>query len=302
MSNPNSSNTSRTFSLVISTRGRGEEISRLLRSLEAQTCQSFEVIIVEQNHSATAGAHIPDFLSFPVTYLHRPGQVGCSRGRNTGLPIATGRYVIFPDDDCWYPPNFLELAERLIEGKQLQVLTGRPVAEDGRPIQGRFEATATWISRSNVWTTLIEWLAVWRRDLIEEIGGFDVDVGVGATTPWQSAEGQDLLLRALQAGARCYYDPRLIGHDEDTDRLTASDSFIRKQRSYARGMTYVMRKHRLGMPIMAYYVCRAAAGAGLAMMRGRPTLARFHIAAALGRVEGILGRTFGDSDRPNTSD
>src|SRR3546814_16275849 len=37
-----------------------------------------------------------------------------------------------------------------------------------------------------------------RRSLFDAIGGFDERIGPGSATPWQVAEGTDLLLRALR--------------------------------------------------------------------------------------------------------
>jgi hypothetical protein len=178
----------------------------------------------------------------------------------------------------------------------LDALTGRPTDERGQTIDGRYETRAQTITRANVWTTQIEWLAFWRRELLIQVGGFDEQVGVGATTPWQSAEGQDLMLRALAAGARCWYDPTLNGHDAGLDRHHADDAFITRARKYGRGMGFVMRKHRLGLGTPARFLVRSIGGAVLAAARGRLPLAKFYAATALGRAEGLCGCCFGNAD------
>lgn len=281
------------FSLIVPTLGRSEQIVRLLDSLERQTSRDFEVIIVDQNE-ADLLAHLDTAKrNFPVRRLRTPGERGASRARNRGWRIARGEYLVFPDDDCWYPEDFIERARRAMVERGLDALTGRPVDEQGRTINGRFQAQAGWITPKNVWTTQIEWLAVFRRDLVERIGGYDETIGIGAASPWQSAEAQDLMLRALGTGARCWYDPDLHGHHDELPR-DGSRAARCKARRYARGAGYVLRKHRLGWAASAYWIGRPAAGSLLAAASGRPGLARLHADTALGRLEGVLATCFGE--------
>lgn len=276
-------------SLVVPTIGRPAQLVRLLASLNRQTRRDFEVIIVDQGAEDGGEALPTKGWSFPLRHLRTPAERGASRARNRGWREARGRYLVFPDDDCWYPDNFLAAALGEMEARDLDALTGRPTDLHGRTINGRFEAQAGWITRRNAWTTQIEWLAVFRRGLIERLGGYDEEIGVGAASPWQSAEAQDLMLRALGQGARCWYDPDLNGHHDELGRDGTDDAVRRKARRYGRGAGFVLRKHRLGWATSAYWVGRPAAGALLAAASGRTGLARLHAGTALGRLEGLTG-------------
>jgi glycosyltransferase involved in cell wall biosynthesis len=280
------------LSLIVSTKGRKAQFQHLMRSLELQTCSDFELIVVEQNPEVLLSDILGRDRDFPVQHIHTPQEQGASRGRNRGLEAASGEYVLFPDDDCWYPPNLLKAALEQMAKLGLDALTGRPTDLEGKTIDGRFEPQAQWISRANVWTTQIEWLAFWRRKLVETIGGFDEMVGVGALSPWQSAEGQDLMLRALRAGARCRYDPELNGHSAGVNKEEADEALWARARSYGRGMGYVMRKHRIGVVTAGNYLFRPAAGATLGAVRGNLQLAKFYTETAIGRIEGLRGRCF----------
>jgi glycosyltransferase involved in cell wall biosynthesis len=287
-------NNSPALSVIVSTLGRHQELAGLLRSLRGQSSQDFELILVDQNPQPGLAALVEDepLSPFPTRYLHTPDEKGLSRGRNRGLAVASGEFVVFPDDDCWYPANFIELGIRKLRDGPWDALTGRPTGEDGKPIHGRFEARAQQITRSNVWTTQIEWIAFWRRDLLVRLGGFDELIGLGAASPWQSAEGQDLMLRALAAGARCWYDPDLNAHDKGFDRRQADAAFVAKARAYGRGLGHVMRKHRVGYRTSLYYLSRSVGGSIIAAISRELPLARFHAATAVGRLEGILGKCF----------
>lgn len=281
------------ISLVVSTRGRSGQILRLLDSLDKQTMSDFELIVVEQNLEPIVAPMLAGTRPYAVSYLHTPDEQGASRGRNRGLQLATGDYVIFPDDDCWYPPAFLEIALRATDERNLDILTGRCTDEYGNTINGRFETTPQWIVRGNVWTTQIEWIAIWRRSLLVDLGGYDENVGVGALSPWQSAEGQDLMLRALAQGALAWYDPDLHAHDEGHDRTNASTELVARARAYGRGMGYVLRKHEFGLGVISYFLLRPTGGALIAAVTGKMRLAQFFAATTLGRLEGVLGRSLG---------
>jgi len=281
-------------SLVVSTKGPDHQTARLMSSLERQTCKDFELIIVEQNPTSLMGSLIDRAWNYPIVHLHTPDDRGVSRGRNAGLKRARGEFVLFPDDDCWYPETFLERGVWQLRDQELDALTGRPTARDGKTSSGRFETEAQRITRANVWTTQIEWIALWRRSLLQRLGGFDEQIGVGADSPWRSAEGQDLMLRALSVDARCWYEPTLNAHDKIIDPNQADSTLITRARAYGRGFGHVLRKHRLGLGTSSYFISRSVGGALLAVTRGRMALAKFHAATAIGRLEGLLGRCFGD--------
>ena len=282
------------LSVIVSTLGsRRLELEKLLGSLRRQTDSNFELIVVDQNPEPTVAPLVQDarISPFPVKYLHTPDEKGLSRGRNRGLAVATGEYVLFADDDCWYPANFLASGLRQLQERRLDALTGRPTSEDGNPILGRFEPLAQWVNPSNAWTTQIEWIAFWRRDLLHQLTGFDEMIGIGASSPWQAAEGQDLMLRALASGARCWYDPTLNAHDRGFDRRSADAAAAAKARAYGRGMGHVLRKHRAGV-ISLYFLSRSVGGLVFAALSLQLPLARYYAASAVGRLEGMLGKCF----------
>jgi glycosyltransferase involved in cell wall biosynthesis len=97
-----------TLSLIVSTKGRSNELHRLFQSLNVQTFRDFEVILVEQNENRMLDDVLNQRWTFPTVYHHTPTQRGTSRGRNQGLYLSNADFVLFPDDDCWYPPAFLE--------------------------------------------------------------------------------------------------------------------------------------------------------------------------------------------------
>ena len=280
------------LSLVVATRGRAAPFAALFESLEAQTFKTFEVVVVDQNADERAGTPEHEPWSFPIRHLRTPHEAGASRARNTGLAQATGTHVLFPDDDCWYPPNFLAHALARMEAHGAEVLTGRAAdPATGRDINGRFEQAVTRIDRDNVWTTGIEWMVLFKREVLDALRGYDIGIGIGAATPWQSCEAQDIVLRALDAGFVCVFDPSVFGHHAELD--IRDPSMLRKGRA-----GHVLRAHRYPTRAAVSWVLRPSARALLSLAKGDTTLFAYYRNVALGRLEGWRGRVMGQ-ERPS---
>lgn len=280
-----------TMSLVMATLGRTDQIVRLFDSLAGQTLTDFEVIVVDQNEDDRLVPIVERDWAFPVRRLHTPGERGASRARNCGWRISRGEILLFPDDDCWYPADFLERALAVMQGQGCDLLSGRPANESGRTINGRFETTALPIDRITAWTTAIEWIVFFRRTILEAIDGFDDGIGIGAATPWQSSEIQDIIIRAINAGFSCWYDPTVVGHHEEIVLGRPDARVLRKARGYARGMGFVLRLHEYSISMQGKWVVRPLAGSMVSIARGRWRMAAYYGQVALGRVEGVLRRT-----------
>nr|WP_295664543.1 glycosyltransferase [Polymorphobacter sp.] len=277
-------------SLVVSTLGDGANLARLFDSLDVQTFRDFDVVIVDQNTHDNVAAEIDRVpRTFPIRRIATPGVRGLSIGRNTGWRAAVGGILLFPDDNCWYPKDFLEHGVAIMAARGAAILTGRSADEEGRTILGAFDDDAVLISRASVWTTSIEWVTLVRRDVLEAIGGYDATIGVGAATPWQACEGQDFLLRAMSAGFACWYDPALYGHDVAWAERTTPAQMRRKARAYGRGMGYVLALHHFDLRQQARWVVRSALGGLVYAARFDREKVGYYWQTMLGRIEGIRG-------------
>ena len=99
------------LSVIIATKDRAEYLDEALRSLAAQEdAPSFEVIVVD-NGSTDATAHVVErareAYAFELSYVYeeRPNR---GAARNRGIAAATGEVVVFVDDDVWAPAGFLK--------------------------------------------------------------------------------------------------------------------------------------------------------------------------------------------------
>jgi glycosyltransferase involved in cell wall biosynthesis len=277
------------FSLVVSTKGRVEEVARLFTSLGAQSERSFDVIVSDQNDDDRLAPVIATFGNrFPIKHLRSSG--GASRGRNVGLYEATGRYITFPDDDCWYPPDLLATVKRLFcEHADWKIICGRSVGPDMIPTQGRWAEHPTHVTRRNVLRMMIEYTIFGRAEAIKAAGPFDETIGIGAGTIWGGGEGPDLLLNAIRNRDLIMYTPEInVFHPEKMSTFSRSERD--RQFGNSRGIGRVLGKHHYSLAEMFEHLIRPLGGSVIYLLSGKPQRSAYHWRMFAGRSRGWLDR------------
>jgi glycosyltransferase involved in cell wall biosynthesis len=273
------------LSLIVATLGREPELDRCLASLATQSSQEFEVVLVDQNADDRVAALLARGRT-PFALTHVRSLPGLSRARNVGLQMARGGIFGFPDDDCWYDGDTVaRVLQFFAERPRAQGLSGGGAAAAGGAPRARFARGEQWITAARVWTQGMSSAIFLRRELVATVGLFDEQLGVGSGTPWPAAEETDYLLRALEARASIWYDPRFTVHHPGHPGQS-SQKIVERGGRYGRAMGYVLAKHRRSEIEIAYHVGRAATGAVLAVARAQWSEARVYAAVARGRVRG----------------
>ena len=241
-------NKRRTFSLVMSTIGRGPEIGLFLESLRRQTFQDFEVIVVDQNQDDRVRSQCERFPELDILYMTSPA--GASKGRNVGLEYACGDIIAFPDDDCVYAPCVLERVAALISGgvADFVMATSVDVPETSgaldEPAAPKHPLHIKRLNKYTLWfrgTTYVVFLA--RRFAIA-VGAFDERMGGGSGTRYGSGEDADYIVRSCFAGARMVRSDDVRIHHPSPDY---SDSRLaEKTYTYGIGRRLVLEKHKYG--------------------------------------------------------
>lgn len=276
------------FSLILATVGRSIEVDAFLRSLDAQTHRDIQLIIVDQNTDdrikRLLAHHAKDF-----EVLHVRSAPGLSHARNVGLALVTGEVVAFPDDDCWYAPTLLQqVHDELERDDAIDGVTGRSVDESLQESGGSFSKVEGIVDLFGVWSRAISYTIFLRRGVCDAVtGGFDETLGVGANTRFGSGEETDYLIRAIKAGKKLRYLPRLtVFHPNKTAHLDAQ--MIGKAMKYGSGMGRVLAKHGYPLHYRVKVLARPVLGCVLAALQLRPGLSRFRWATAVGRFRGMV--------------
>jgi GT2 family glycosyltransferase len=268
-----------TFDLVVATVGRTDELGRFLASLEEQGYGRFRVLVVDQNEDGRLDAVLGSHSQLDLVHLR--SEPGLSRARNRALGHLRADVVAFPDDDCVYPRDLLErIADRLSRDPRLDGLSGRAVDRDGRSSKS-WEPDAVELTDTNLWNRAISYTIFLRRGLVEQVGAFDEQLGLGSGNPWSSGEEIDYLVRAVRNGARIAYDPDLTVVHETRRHTPAS--------GYRDGASlgYVLRKNRYPLREKALRLVRPAGGIALSLARLDREQASFHLATLRGRLYGL---------------
>jgi glycosyltransferase involved in cell wall biosynthesis len=266
------------FDLIVATVDRVEQLKRLFASLDRQTHRRFRLLLVDQNDDDRLDQLLEHHSELDVQHLR--SARGLSRARNVALPRVAADIVAFPDDDCTYPPELLErVARRLAGDGGLDGLTGRAVDVHGHSSPS-WERTAARLTRDNLWNRAISFTIFLRSPVLESVGAFDEQLGLGSQMPWSSGEEIEYLVRAVDDGRRIEYDPELVVlHDEKVSPRAVGG------RDGA-SIGYILRKHRYPIATVGKMLIRPLGGALFALARGDRERAAYHVATLHGRVRG----------------
>lgn len=219
-------------------------LDAFFRCIEQQQLDDIEIIVVNDGSTDNSLAILEAWQTrFPHLKIISQKNQGVSAGRNTGLTVATGKYVTFPDiDDKIYPgmyPTLLGMAEE----NRLDVATcnGRYVYENGRDPQPIFPTdrlSSTRVLAGHIWLKQaldsrkflhVTWLNIYRLSFIRQ-NDFSFEPGLRhQDIPWTT----EILLAAerVQYTDQAFYDYYIhsesVSHKPDTD-----DTLIRSAHHY----------------------------------------------------------------------
>ena len=101
------------FSIVIPIFNRAHLIETAIQSVMSQTCQDFEILIIDDGSKDDVAAAVARYVD-PRIYIVRQPNRGASAARNQGMDLARGRFVAFLDsDDIFLPHHLATIAEAL---------------------------------------------------------------------------------------------------------------------------------------------------------------------------------------------
>jgi GT2 family glycosyltransferase len=191
-------------SVVIPTYNGERFLGDTLRAVLAQTHPAIEIIVVDDDSTDASVALLAEVA--PRAMLLRQRNAGVSAARNRGLAAASGRYVIFLDqDDIWHPQQI----ERQVAWLEQHPACGVAVVPylHWHPVAGRYAEPASqwppdpglvcdpefsgWVHHQFLWDC---WAltsgTLMRRSAVVEVGGFDASLAY--------SEDWDLWLRLAQ--------------------------------------------------------------------------------------------------------
>jgi len=297
------------ISVVICTYNRGNLLADALSTACNQTLDPsiYEVIVVDNNSTDNTHGVVEGYRRrfSNVRYFFEPQQ-GLSYARNRGWREARGEYVAYIDDDARAGKNWLKTASALLANtKPAPLCLGGPILPfytTTKPIWFKGEMR-TWgdsprylrpgesFSGSNM---------IWRKEIVETLGGFDVRIGVRGD--YLSVGEETVLFEKIWHSfeqPHFYYSPELaVHHWVPPAKMTVS---YRLKRAFAAGQ----RWNRLHGPRISWRRMRFLIGGVLdiatmvrQLLRRRKEHAYFQnwliedgspIFVKLGTLSGVMG-------------
>ncbi len=91
-----------TISVIIPTHNRVHTLARAIESVQEQSIQPLEIIVIDDGSTDNTCALIKQ--DFPDVMFYRQSNHGVSHARNRGIESARGEWIALLDsDDAWYP-------------------------------------------------------------------------------------------------------------------------------------------------------------------------------------------------------
>src|SRR3954447_8542121 len=261
------------LSVVIASHDRPLRLRWLLNALEEQTLDRsrWEVIVAHDSRGPETEALLRDHpLTQAGTLRHvrlTGGTASPGANRNAAWPLAEAPLVVFTDDDCRPPPEWL--------GQMLAAAGRHP----GAIVQGatRPDPDEIVLTRVNGWRSQqidppVPWAQacniLYPREALDAVGGFDASMRTGEDT--------DLAQRAIAAGYAYAGAPEVLTHHA-IEVVSLAGRIVSSQR-WA-DTTLNVRRHphlRRGLPLRIFWKPRHAwlgpALAGVLLARRHPLL------------------------------
>ncbi len=259
-----------TVSVVIPTHNRGATLRRTLDALGSQTypLNLIEVLVVADGCTDDTGKLLGSYSPpFKLRVVEQAAQ-GPAAARNHGASLATGRLLVFLDDDIQAAPEFIEAHVRAHWQLPGQAVIGYlPPVLQMQTGFFRLSLRAWWENKFSMmsepghrytYRDLLSGNVSLEREMFAAIGGFDPAL--------YCHEDYELGIRLIKAGASLTFAPEALGYHHEMTQMSRS---FRRKYDEGRADVLIGRRHpelRPGLPLARAgswsrlnYILRAAA-------------------------------------------
>ncbi len=203
---------------------------------------NLQVIVIDDgSEDGTADLIRVHFATDPRVTLVAKTNGGKAAALNAGLARARGSVIVALDADTHFPSDSISKLVRWFQDPAVAAVAGNA------KVGNRVNTITRWQALEYVTSQNLERRALatlgcitvvpgaigaWRREAIEELGGFPVDT---------LAEDQDLTIALLKAGHKVLYDSTAIGWTEAPDTIRG---LLRQRFRWTYGTLQCLWKHR----------------------------------------------------------
>ncbi len=172
------------FSVIIPTYNNEQKIERAVNSVVKQTCNSWELIIVDDGSTDATEDKLKSFLSEHnnIKYFKQANK-GVTVARNTGVEFATGEFICFLDSDDEVKENWLSDFQGLKKANTGYISCGYLLnGEERYPKQNKKISGYKYSSLAGSFAL--------KKDIFDKIGGYDFNL--------KQSENWEMTARAIE--------------------------------------------------------------------------------------------------------
>lgn len=197
-------NTPISISIVIPCFNDGAYIQEAISSLEEQTIQDFEIIVVDDASTDDTTPQMLASLSHPrLTTIYLDTNSGPAVARNRGIAQAKGKYILPLDADDKIAPTYLEKAKAVLDAnKKIGIVYCE--ADFFGEKSGKWELPPYSFPEILV-ANMVFATGMYRKEDWETVGGYNENMQ-------QGNEDYDFWLSLLELGREVYQIPEILFH------------------------------------------------------------------------------------------
>lgn len=173
------------ISIIIPTYNRANLLPFALKSAISQTCEDFELLILDDASTDNTREVIAPFLEDSrVRLISHPENIGINANRNYGLSIAKGEYIALLDsDDTWLDPSKLKRQADLLDSHPDHGIVGtfaKKIDLEGKEIgEISLKAADSSIRRNMmIKNQLIQSSVLIRKEALDKAGWYDENMPI----------------------------------------------------------------------------------------------------------------------------
>jgi len=276
--------------VVIPTFNRAALVARAIRSVLAQTCQDWELIVVDDDSTDGTEQAVRSFSDNRITYIRHNRNRRVSAARNTGIRCARGEYIAFLDSDDEWLPEKLEKELEVFRNSDPEVglvYTGKMILdESGKLLNVRMPTQSGWVYEAMLDRHFIgsPSRVTVKKQVLDRVGGFD--------ETFVNCQDYDLWLRVARASKIACVPHCLVRRHMLSDGMSVSlrnicegwERILTKYRSEMKPHTLAKHLSRVAILLFNYDPRRARALAleGLRLRPVQPSLVAALTVSTLG--------------------